>query len=73
MHYAADFGHSAVVDYLITKGAEINATDKHDITPLLAAIYEGEVYMDCYFVGNTGIYEGMTSINLVLTLDSGHP
>ena len=50
MHYAADFGHSAVVDYLITKGAEINATDKHDITPLLAAIYEGEVDMDCHVV-----------------------
>lgn len=41
LHYAADFGHGVVVDYLITKGAEINARDKHDITPLLAAIFEG--------------------------------
>lgn len=41
LHYAADFGHGTVVDYLIGKGAEINAKDKHDITPLLAAIFEG--------------------------------
>lgn len=41
LHYAADFGHSLVVEYLIKKGADINAKDKHDITPLLAAIFEG--------------------------------
>lgn len=41
LHYAADFGHGLVVEYLIKKGADINAKDKHDITPLLAAIFEG--------------------------------
>jgi len=43
LHYAADFGHSLVVDFLIAQGAEINAKDKHDITPLLAAIFEGHI------------------------------
>lgn len=41
LHYAADFGHSVVVEYLIAKGANLNVRDKHDITPLLAAIFEG--------------------------------
>jgi len=41
LHYAADFGHVEVVDYLIGKGADVDARDKHDITPLLAAVFEG--------------------------------
>ncbi|XP_072311255.1 myotrophin [Eucyclogobius newberryi] len=43
LHVAADFGHAEVVEYLISKGANVNAPDKHGITPLLAACYEGHV------------------------------
>lgn len=60
LHYAADYGQSEVVSYLISRGANVNvsyhwtlnniflnkisvqqAVDKHGISPLLAAIWEG--------------------------------
>ncbi|XP_041367639.1 myotrophin-like [Gigantopelta aegis] len=41
IHYAADYGQPDVIEYLISKGADVNIPDKHGITPLLAAIYEG--------------------------------
>uniref|UniRef100_A0A1A9WJ39 ANK_REP_REGION domain-containing protein n=1 Tax=Glossina brevipalpis TaxID=37001 RepID=A0A1A9WJ39_9MUSC len=41
LHYAADYGQYDVLEYLINKGANINIMDKHGITPLLAAIWEG--------------------------------
>lgn len=43
LHVAADFGQDEVVEYLISKGANVNAPDKHGITPLLSACYEGHV------------------------------
>ncbi|CAG9772754.1 unnamed protein product [Ceutorhynchus assimilis] len=39
--YAADYGQKAVIEYLITVGADVNSKDKHGITPILAAIWEG--------------------------------
>ncbi|CAM1307958.1 Uncharacterised protein g4722 [Pycnogonum litorale] len=45
IHYAADYGQAEVIEYLIQKGANINAKDRHGITALLAAIYEG--HTDC--------------------------
>ncbi|XP_037040551.1 myotrophin [Bradysia coprophila] len=41
LHYAADYGQTNVLDYLLTKGANVDAVDKHGITPILAAIWEG--------------------------------
>lgn len=41
LHYATDFGQTDVVKYLISKGADINAPDKHGLTPLMSACYEG--------------------------------
>ncbi|XP_073824776.1 myotrophin homolog isoform X2 [Musca autumnalis] len=41
MHYAADYGQHEVLEYLIKMGAHLNVKDKHGITPLLAAIWEG--------------------------------
>eukprot|EP01120_Amphizonella_sp_Union-15-10_P003673 TRINITY_DN1408_c0_g2_i1.p1 TRINITY_DN1408_c0_g2~~TRINITY_DN1408_c0_g2_i1.p1 ORF type:complete len:130 (-),score=32.53 TRINITY_DN1408_c0_g2_i1:26-415(-) len=41
LHYAADMGQAAIIEYLISKGAKVNVTDAFGITPLLAAVYEG--------------------------------
>jgi len=41
LHYAADYGQGEVVSYLISQGADVNALDKHGISALLAAIWEG--------------------------------
>ncbi|GAU98812.1 hypothetical protein RvY_09905 [Ramazzottius varieornatus] len=45
IHYAADYGQKEVIEYLISKGADVNAVDKHGISALLAAIWEG--HTDC--------------------------
>ncbi|XP_026495541.1 myotrophin-like [Vanessa tameamea] len=41
LHYAADYGQTAVVNYLLDKGADPNKVDKHGISVILAAIWEG--------------------------------
>ena len=41
MHLAADYGQLEVLEYLSSKGADINAKDKHGISVILAAIWEG--------------------------------
>jgi len=41
IHYAADYGQSDVLAYLLKRGADSNIKDKHGITPILAAIWEG--------------------------------
>ncbi|XP_015928988.1 myotrophin isoform X1 [Parasteatoda tepidariorum] len=41
IHYAADYGQRDVLNYLIDKGANIDAKDKYGISALLAAIWEG--------------------------------
>ncbi|XP_010176608.2 myotrophin, partial [Antrostomus carolinensis] len=43
LHYAADCGQLEILEFLLLKGADINAPDKHNITPLLSAVYEGHV------------------------------
>lgn len=40
VHIAADFGQVQVLDFLISKGADINAADKHGLTPLMMACFE---------------------------------
>ncbi|KPP66106.1 myotrophin-like, partial [Scleropages formosus] len=43
LHYAADCGQADVLEFLLSKGADVNAHDKHGITPLLSATYEGHL------------------------------
>ena len=43
LHWAADYGQTEVIEYLISKGAKVNLPDKHGITPLLAAVWEGHL------------------------------
>ena len=45
-HFAADYGQLEVLRFLVTqKGADVNAKDKHGISVILAAIWEG--HTDC--------------------------
>ncbi|GAB1608494.1 myotrophin-like [Argonauta hians] len=45
IHHAADYGQLEIIKYLHSKGANINKADKHGITALLAATWEG--HTDC--------------------------
>ncbi|KAL4708972.1 hypothetical protein ACJJTC_005833 [Scirpophaga incertulas] len=45
LHYAADYGQTTVLNYLLDKGADPNMVDKHGISVILAAIWEG--HTDC--------------------------
>ncbi|KAG7157709.1 myotrophin-like [Homarus americanus] len=38
---ASDYGQLDIIKYLLQKGANVESTDKHGITALLAAIWEG--------------------------------
>lgn len=40
-HFAADYGQLEVLQYLIGRGADPEAKDKHGISVLLAAVWEG--------------------------------
>ncbi|XP_078346596.1 myotrophin-like [Oculina patagonica] len=42
LHFAADYGQKEVIEYLLSKGANINLPDRHGITPLLASIFESK-------------------------------
>jgi ankyrin repeat protein len=39
--YASDYGQREIIQFLIEQGADVNAVDKHKISALLAAIWEG--------------------------------
>ncbi|XP_049616795.1 myotrophin [Syngnathus scovelli] len=41
LHLACDFGQTSIVEFLLSKGADVNATDKHGLTPLIYACLEG--------------------------------
>ncbi|CAH1259192.1 myotrophin-like [Branchiostoma lanceolatum] len=41
IHYAADYGQLEVIQVLLAKGADVNKVDKHGISAVLAAIWEG--------------------------------
>jgi len=41
VHYAADYGQKEILEFLISKDVDVNIKDKHGITALLAAIWEG--------------------------------
>lgn len=43
IHYAADYGQKEIIEYLIQLGANVNSLDKHGISALLAAIWEGHI------------------------------
>lgn len=52
LHYACDYGQLEVVKFLCSKGAKVDATDKHGITPILAAIWEGHTTCVKYLLEN---------------------
>lgn len=52
MHRAAMFDHVDVCEFLISKGADIDALDKEKRTPLLLAASRNCVKMICYLLQN---------------------
>ncbi|XP_034472717.1 myotrophin [Drosophila innubila] len=60
IHYAADFGQLNVLKFLIKLGADVNRKDKHGITPLLAAVWEGHTNCVAYLLENGADKNGAT-------------
>ena len=42
LHKAAEYGRVDVIDFLMTKGADVNTTNKGDYTPLMLAARDGK-------------------------------
>ena len=53
LHFASDYGQLNVCEYLVTHGANVELVDKHGITPLLAAVWEGHFDV-CKFLISKG-------------------
>jgi len=56
--YAADYGQKDVIEYLVGKGANVNACDKHGISALLAAIWEGHTTCVKFLIQNGASRDG---------------
>jgi ankyrin repeat protein len=41
LHFAADYGQVEVIEYLVGRKADMESKDKHGISVILAAIWEG--------------------------------
>ncbi|CAH0383262.1 unnamed protein product [Bemisia tabaci] len=52
IHYAADYGNLHTLELLVKKGCDVNIMDKHEITPLLAAIWEGHAKCVKFLIDN---------------------
>ncbi len=50
MHLAASFGHLPMVDFLISRGADIHGRDKEGRTPLLLACMKGFKEVSKYLI-----------------------
>jgi hypothetical protein len=50
--HAASFGHLKVANFLVRRGADVNAQDIHEWTPLMWAAAEGQEKMVDFLLGN---------------------
>ncbi|KAH7638901.1 hypothetical protein DERF_006341 [Dermatophagoides farinae] len=60
IHYAADYGQKEIIEYLIQLGANVNSLDKHGISALLAAIWEGHIECCRLLISNGAKIDGRT-------------
>ena len=72
LHRAASTGSFECLQYLVTKGAQLEVRDKDGSSPLDAAVYEGEFDCARFLIENgasiTRIRDGFTDSNLVRTI-----
>ncbi|ESO10300.1 hypothetical protein HELRODRAFT_186281 [Helobdella robusta] len=47
---AADYGQIDIIEFLVSQNADINVKDRHGISPLLSAIYEGHINCVKYLI-----------------------
>ncbi|OTF82670.1 myotrophin-like protein [Euroglyphus maynei] len=60
IHYAADYGQKEIIEYLIQLDADVNSLDKHGISALLAAIWEGHIECCRLLISNGAKIDGRT-------------
>ncbi|XP_027198121.1 myotrophin-like isoform X2 [Dermatophagoides pteronyssinus] len=60
IHYAADYGQKEILEYLIQLGANVNSLDRHGISALLAAIWEGHIECCRLLISNGAKIDGRT-------------
>ena len=65
MHLAADYGQLEVLEYLAAQGADINAKDKHGISVILAAIWEGHSKCVKFLLDKVSIKPNCFRINVL--------
>jgi len=61
LHFAADYGQLEVIEFLVEeRNADVNAVDKHGITVVLAAIWEGHTKCVEYLLKKGSAKSGKT-------------
>ncbi|GMT06228.1 hypothetical protein PENTCL1PPCAC_28402, partial [Pristionchus entomophagus] len=52
LHHLADYGHTQMVKYVLSIGANVNAVDKHGLTPLTCAVFENHPEIVCVLISH---------------------
>ncbi len=73
LHWAAAYGHVAIVEYLLSKGANVNARDIHGATGLLYAVEHNKIEMVEFLLKNKSLPNIQTTTPWTDARKNSHP